>query len=96
VSVGGGALARELSQAGAAFECARDAGELGRRVSGLLADPARRGAAGAASRVFAAARRWKTVTAPLAGWCRDARVDPGRLPVPAGDGIGERLKNLFR
>jgi hypothetical protein len=36
------------------------------------------------------------VTAPLSEWCRDARVDPGRLPVPAGDGIGERLKNLFR
>ena len=96
VSVGGGTLARELSRAGAAFECAREAGELGRSVSGLLADGARRGAAGAAARAFAAARRWKAVTAPLASWCRGARVDPGRLPVPAGAGLGERLKNLFR
>ncbi len=96
VAIGGGTLARELAEAGAAFECGREPGELGRRVSGLLADPARRGAAGAAARAFAQARRWKTVTAPLSIWCRDARVDPGRLPVPAGDGIGERLKNLFR
>ena len=60
--------------------------------------PTRRGAqaAGAAARAFAAARSWQAVTAPLSEWCRDARVDPGRLPVPAGDGIGERLKNLFR
>ncbi|HVQ54173.1 MAG TPA: hypothetical protein VMT25_03295, partial [Thermoanaerobaculia bacterium] len=96
VSVGGGTLARELSQAGAAFECARDAGQLARSVSGVLADAPRRGAAGAAARAFAASRSWQAVTAPLSDWCRDARVDPGRLPVPAGDGIGERLKNLFR
>jgi len=96
VSVGGGTLARELSQSGAAFECARDAGRLARSVSGLLADAPGRLAAGAAARAFAAARSWQAVTAPLSEWCRDARADPGRLPVPAGDGIGERLKNLFR
>ncbi len=96
VSVGGGTLARELSQAGAAFECARDAGELALCVSAVLADAARREVAGAAARAFAAARSWQAVTAPLSDWCRGARVDPGRLPVPAGDGIGERLKNLFR
>jgi hypothetical protein len=96
VSVGGGTLARELAQSGAAFECARHAGELARSVSGVLADAPRRAAAGALARTFAAARSWPAVTAPLADWCRGARVDPGRLPVPAGDGIGERLKNLFR
>ena len=96
VSVGGGTLARELSQSGAAFECARDAGQLARSVSGILTDAPRREAASAAARAFAAARSWQAVTAPLSEWCRDARVDPGRLPVPAGDGIGDRLKNLFR
>jgi glycosyltransferase involved in cell wall biosynthesis len=96
VSVGGGTLARELSQSGAAFECARDAGQLARSISDVLSDAPRRQAAGAAARAFAAARSWQAVTAPLSEWCRDARVDPGRLPVPAGDGIGERLKNLFR
>ena len=96
VSVGGGTLARELAQSGAAFECARDAAQLARTVSGVLSDAPRRDAAAEAARAFAAARSWQAVTAPLTEWCRDARVDPGRLPVPAGDGIGERLKNLFR
>jgi glycosyltransferase involved in cell wall biosynthesis len=96
VSVGGGTLARELSQSGAAFECARDAGQLARTVSDVLSDAQRRDTAASAARAFAAARSWQAVTAPLSGWCRDARVDPGRLPVPSGEGIGERLKNLFR
>ena len=36
----------------------------------------------APSDVVAAARSWPTVAAPLAAWCREARVDPGRLPLP--------------
>ena len=96
VSVGGGTLALELARAGAAFECGRDPAELSQRVAALLADHARRQAAGKAARAFAAARSWQAVTAPLAQWCRGARVDPGRLPVPAGAGIASRLKNLFR
>ncbi len=97
VSVGGGTLARELSRSGAAFECARDAGQLARTRLGvaLRRAAARRPPERRRGR-FAAARSWQAVTAPLSEWCRDARVDPGRLPVPAGDGIGERLKNLFR
>ncbi len=96
VSVGGGTLARELAEAGAAFECRRDAGELAGRVAALLCDMAARTGAGQAARTFASARSWKAVTAPLSEWCRGPRVDPGRLPVPTGDGIVERLKNLFR
>jgi hypothetical protein len=95
VSVGGGALARDLARAGAAFECGRDPSELAQRLVALLSDAALRKAAGDAARAFAAARSWKAVTAPLAEWCRGARVDPGRLPVPAGAGVS-RLKNLFR
>ena len=96
VSVGGGMLARELARAGAAFECGRDPAELSQKVVVLLSDHALRQAAGEAARAFAAARSWEAVTAPLAQWCRGARLDPGRLPVPAGAGIGSRLKNLFR
>ncbi len=96
VSVGGGMLARELVRAGAAFECGRDPAELSQKVVVLLSDHALRQAAGEAARAFAAARSWEAVTAPLAQWCRGARLDPGRLPVPAGAGIGSRLKNLFR
>jgi glycosyltransferase involved in cell wall biosynthesis len=96
VSVGGGTLARELAAAGAAFECRRDPGDLALRVAALLSDAARRKSAGDAARAFAAARSWKAVTAPLAEWCRGARVDPGRLPVPAGEGLSSRLKKLLR
>jgi glycosyltransferase involved in cell wall biosynthesis len=96
VSVGGGTLARDLARAGAAFECGRDPAQLSQRVVALLSDAALRKGAGDAARAFAAARSWKAVAAPLAEWCRGARVDPGRLPVPAGTGMGSRLKNLFR
>ena len=96
VSVGGGMLARELAWAGAAFECGRDPAALSQKVVALLSDHALRQAAGEAARAFAAARSWQAVTAPLAQWCRGACLDPGRLPVPAGGGIGSRLKNLFR
>jgi glycosyltransferase involved in cell wall biosynthesis len=96
VSVGGGTLARELAAAGAAFECGRDPGEIAGRVAALLSDAALRKRAGDAARAFAAARSWKAVTAPLAQWCRGARLDPGRLPVPAGEGLSSRLKKLLR
>jgi hypothetical protein len=48
----------------------------------LLADREEREKMAAAARRFAASRAWNAVAAPLAAWCRDARVDPGRLPLP--------------
>ncbi|HWZ86211.1 MAG TPA: hypothetical protein VN032_08420 [Thermoanaerobaculia bacterium] len=93
VAVGGGSLGRELAAAGAGFECGRDAAALADRIAGLLADAPGRARAGAAARAFAAARTWKAVTAPLAAWCRSARVDPGRLP--SGQ-AGSRWKRLFQ
>jgi hypothetical protein len=50
----------------------------------MLADPAEREKMAAAARRFAAARAWGLVVAPLAAWCREARVDPGRLPLLDG------------
>jgi glycosyltransferase involved in cell wall biosynthesis len=93
IAVGGGSLSRELSLAGAGFECGRDAAALADRIAGLLGDPAGLAQAGAAARAFAAARTWKAVAAPLAAWCRSARVDPGRAPVPQA---GSRWKRLFQ
>ena len=83
VAVGGGAVARDLARAGAAVECARDAGALARALAGLLTDGEARARASAAARGFAAARTWRAVAAPLLSWCRSARVDPGRTRVPA-------------
>ncbi|HLN57828.1 MAG TPA: hypothetical protein VK416_04660, partial [Thermoanaerobaculia bacterium] len=37
------------------------------------------------ARRFAAARAWPAVAAPLAAWCREARVDPGRSPLPRAE-----------
>lgn len=96
VTVGGGSLARELAADGAAFECARDASALAAEVATLLSDSARRQRAATVARQFAAARSWKTVAAPLAAWCREARVDPGRLPLPAPARSGSLRSRLFR
>ncbi len=82
LSVGGGALARELEAAGAARTAPASASALADAVSAFLGDAAARDQAGRAARAFAAARTWPAVTAPLAAWLREARVDPGRLAFP--------------
>ena len=96
VTVGGGTLASELAAAGAAFESPRSAAALAGRVAGLLADSAGRRAAGEAARRFAAGRDWATVARPLLAWCRDGRVDPGRLSAPAAPRGASRLRRLFQ
>ncbi len=93
----GGTLARELSQAGAAVGCARDAGELGRGVSSLLADGRGAERPGAAARAFAAARRWAAVDrAPGCLVPRRARRPGASAAARGRRAFGERLKNLFR
>jgi len=82
VSVAGGPLARQLEEAGAGRSVARTASALADALTQMLSDPVEREKAGAAAQRFAAARSWSAVAAPLAAWCRDARVDPGRLPFP--------------
>ncbi len=100
VAVAGGTLARELASAGAAIECGRDAHGLAVSVSGLLLDAPRRKAMGRAARTFAAERAWGNVAAPLRAWARNARVDPGRLPLTAAGaadgGGGSLLARIFR
>jgi hypothetical protein len=85
VSVGGGTLARELEEAGAARRVARDPSAIADAVVASLAEAPRREAAGRARR-FAASRSWSAAAAPLAEWVRDARVDPQRLPLPGAPG----------
>ncbi|HSD72644.1 MAG TPA: hypothetical protein VLE54_07630 [Thermoanaerobaculia bacterium] len=83
VSVAGGALARELADAGAGWRVDRSAGALARAIlSGL--SPDRREAAARAARAFAAARSWPEVARPLVAWCGRARADRNRLPFPDG------------
>lgn len=82
LAVGGGSLARELEEAGAGRRAARTASALAEGVAVLLADSGEREKAGAAARRFASARAWSSVAAPLAAWCRDARLDSGRLAFP--------------
>ena len=95
VSVAGGPLARELEVAGAGRRVAGTASALADALTQMLTDHAERERAAAAARRFAAARSWPAVAAPLAAWCREARVDPGRLPLPAPTGktpIWRRLR----
>jgi glycosyltransferase involved in cell wall biosynthesis len=82
LAVLGGPLARELEQAGAGRSLPTSSSALADEVSALLADAPEREKRAAASRRFAAARSWSAVTAPLAAWCREARIDPGRLALP--------------
>jgi hypothetical protein len=98
VAVAGGPLAAELEAAGAARQAPRDAEVLGGEIVSLLADARRRAAASAAARSFAASRSWTVVVEPLARWLRDARVDPGRLPLPGGarQSIWRRLSDRVR
>jgi glycosyltransferase involved in cell wall biosynthesis len=82
ISVAGGPLARRLEEAGAGLRVARTASAVAEAVAQVLTDSAERQKAGAAARRFAADGSWSAVAAPLAAWCREARVDPGRLPLP--------------
>lgn len=86
VSMNGGPLARELEAAGAGVRVTASASAVADAVSALLTDAGRLGACRAAARAFAAERTWGTVAAPLAAWCREATVDPGRLPFPSSPG----------
>ncbi|HLN58760.1 MAG TPA: glycosyltransferase [Thermoanaerobaculia bacterium] len=82
ISVAGGPLARQLEDAGAGRRVARTAPALAEAVVQMLTDSVERLKAADSARRFAAARAWPAVAAPLAAWCRDARVDPGRNPLP--------------
>ena len=86
MSVHGGSIARALEEAGAGLRAEPNASSVAAAVVALLSDPVRRQTASAAARRFAAAHVWSRVTAPLLAWCRDARVDAGRLPFPAAPG----------
>jgi hypothetical protein len=94
-TVGGGPLARALEAAGAGVELERTASGVANGVSALLSDPERLATGSGAARRFAAQHVWGRVSAPLAAWCREARVDPGRLPFPAmprGKSLWTRLR----
>jgi glycosyltransferase involved in cell wall biosynthesis len=86
VSVRGGPLARELEQAGAGRCLTPSSSAIAEEVSALLSDATEREKRSAGARRFAASRAWNAVAAPLASWCRDARVDPGRLPLSTASG----------
>ena len=88
VTVDGGALARELEEAGAARRAPRDPAGLAAAVAGALAA---RAGMGAAARRFAAERSWPLVAAPLAAWCRAPRIDPGRGPLQTAPSFWSRL-----
>ena len=79
VAVGGGALGRELEEAGAGRSSPRDSAALARAIAETLAAAPRYAAA---ARRFAGERSWDRVAAPLRDWCRTAAVDPGRRPAP--------------
>lgn len=96
ITVGGGSLARELSGAGAALECGRDAAALSAAIEAVLADEPHRGAMSDAARAFARGRAWERVVEPLAGWLRQARVDPGRRALPPPRRRESRLARLFK
>ena len=82
VSVAGGTLARELEEAGAGRRVGRSSEALGSAIVDALRDPERLAARSRDARRFAAERKWEVVAQPLLSWCRRARVDPGRLPLP--------------
>lgn len=82
LSVAGGPLARQLEEAGAGRRIAGTAPALAEALARMLADPVEQEKGAAAARRFAATRTWSAVAAPLAAWCREARVDPGRLALP--------------
>ncbi len=96
VSVAGGPIARELERAGAGLVCEREGSALAGAVAGLLSDPERRERAGQAARRCAALRTWRSVAEPLLAWCREARIDPNRLPIPSARRPRSLISLLFR
>lgn len=98
LSVGGGPIARDLEDAGAGLRVEPVASAVANAVAALLEDTPRRAASGEAARRFAAAHAWNLVTAPLAAWCREARIDPGRLSFPdnASTSLWKRLARRRR
>ncbi len=82
VSIAGGTLARELEDAGGGRRVERSSEALGSAIVDALRDPERRAARGRDARRFAAERKWEVVAQPLLSWCRRARIDPLRLPLP--------------
>ena len=82
ISISGGTLARELEEAGAGRRVERSSEALASAVGDALRDPEGRAGAARAARRFAAERKWETVAQPLLSWCRRARIDPLRLPLP--------------
>ena len=82
ISIAGGTLARELEEAGAGRRVERSSEALAFAVVEALGDPEGRAAAARAALRFAAERTWDKVTQPLLSWCRHARIDPLRLPLP--------------
>lgn len=101
VSVAGGALARELADAGAGWRVERSADLLARAILAALA-PDRRETASRSARGFAAERTWERVAGPVVSWCGDARVDANRLPYPAAteprlwERLTRRVHELWR
>ncbi len=83
ISVAGGTLAKELSEAGAGWRAERSGESLARAVVETLDSDSRRAGASRAARRFAGERTWSRVARPLVAWCREAGVDPGRLPFSA-------------
>jgi hypothetical protein len=83
LSVAGGSLARQLEEAGAGRRVAATASALADAVTRVLGDPAERERwprpPGVRGRARLVARR-----GAIAAWCREARVDPGRLPLRGG------------
>ncbi|MEO8189843.1 MAG: hypothetical protein ABI682_05835 [Acidobacteriota bacterium] len=94
VSVHGGAIARDLEESGAGVQAESTLSSISAGIRSCLADPARLRRASAAARRFAAAHAWSEVTAPLIAWCRTARVDIGRLPLPTPPGRRSLWKRL--
>jgi glycosyltransferase involved in cell wall biosynthesis len=82
ISIAGGTLARELEEAGAGRRVERSSEALASAVVDALQDPQGCAARAREGRRFAAERKWETVARPLLSWCRRARIDPLRLPLP--------------
>ena len=82
VSIGGGALARELTESGALLAVEPSTSALVAAVAGLLEDRERIARSALAARLFASRRTWRQMIAPLSAWCREPRRDPGRRPLP--------------
>ena len=82
VSIAGGTLARQLEEAGAGRRIERSSAALASAIVDVLRDPDHRAAEARAARRFAAERKWEIVARPLLSWCRRARLDPLRQPLP--------------